>query len=213
MEIADSFTVPVTASRLWDALTDVERIAPCIPGFTLVEADDPEYKGVMKVRVGAIGIAYNVTITFVERDEDAMRTVLSISGKESKGSGGIQATVTSSLEADGESTTTTMVTNVKVTGRIAQFGRGLIGDVSARLIEQFVEALTERVLFVPGAAPTTDPIASALPAIESPVGTAAPANAELDLGRAVGLSVLRRAAPVVVGLCFVVALLTFLRRR
>lgn len=210
MELTESFTVPVTVDRLWEVLTDVERIAPCVPGFDLKEINDPEYKGTMKVKVGAIGMAYDATITFLERDDAARRVVLSIVGRERRGPGGIKAKVTSTLTDKGAETTAEMVTDVQVTGRIAQFGRGILAEVSSRITEQFVTCLNERVL-APPAGSDADQDAG-----EEPSDDAAPTTkraqsagdgaAPLDLGSVAAVPVLKRAAPVVLVTAIVIFL-------
>jgi carbon monoxide dehydrogenase subunit G len=205
MELTDSFTVPVTADRLWELLTDVERIAPCVPGFDLKEVDDPDYRGTMKIKVGAIGLAYDATITFVERDDAARRVVLSVKGKERRGPGTVSAEVTSVLTDNGAETTAEMVTDVQVTGRIAQFGRGIISDVNSRLTQQFVDCLNTRILS--DSAPEAETVK---PAAASDAGdggarasprpmqaTAAAGEAPpLDLGAAVTAPVLKRVLPI-----------------
>jgi carbon monoxide dehydrogenase subunit G len=199
MQLTDDFTVSVPSDRLWDLLNDVERIAPCVPGFTLKEAVDPEYHGVMKVKVGAITVQYDATITFVERDEAAKRVVLSVRGKELRGAGSVDATVTSSLIDKGPETTATMVTDVHVTGRVAQFGRGIIADVGSRITEQFVDRLNEELVATSAAAPQP----SAPP----------PREEELDLGSVAALPVIKRVAPVAAALVLAALLVRVLRRR
>jgi carbon monoxide dehydrogenase subunit G len=196
MELTDSFVVPVSADRLWDVLTDVERIAPCVPGFTLSEVDGSDFRGRMKVKVGAISVQYEVGISFVERDAAARRAVISISGGENRGAGSVNATVTATLSERGEETVAEMLTDVRVTGRVAQFGRGIMADVSSRVVEQFVACLNLRVLGTP-------PQVAAVPP------PAHPEEAPLDLGSAAVLPVLKRIAPFVLG----VALGRLSRRR
>jgi carbon monoxide dehydrogenase subunit G len=224
MELKDSFTVPVTADRLWEVLTDVELIAPCVPGFQLREAADPEYHGAMKIKVGAITVQYEATITFVSRDDDARIAVLSVTGKEKRGSGSVNAKVTATLTDQGEQTTAEMVTDVQVTGKVAQFGRGIIADVGARLTKQFVEELNARVL-APPAPPEPEPAAAAAPEAGAPAPggssaprqptpapalSGAPSDAVLDLGATAAGPVLKRVAPVAALLLLV---LLVLRRR
>jgi carbon monoxide dehydrogenase subunit G len=198
MELTESFTVPVSVDRLWEVLTDVERIAPCVPGFDLKEVSDPEYKGTMKVKVGAIGMSYDATITFLERDDAARRVVLSVVGRERRGPGGVKAKVTSSLTDNGAETMAEMVTDVQVTGRIAQFGRGILADVSSRITEQFVACLNERVLAKPqdSEEETRDDepgkSSSAATMRAQPSREAEP----LDLGSVAAIPVLKRALPV-----------------
>jgi uncharacterized protein len=162
----------------------------------------------MKVKVGAINIAYAVTITFLERAEDEHRAVLSVSGKERQGAGTVQARVTASLSEDGSGTTATMVTNVKVTGRVAQFGRGIIGDVSAKLTQQFARCLGDQLAGPEGSGEAGEASVEDLSVASASTQTTVPAAAqdELDLGAALAGPVLRRMAPllaVVLGFLFV----------
>jgi carbon monoxide dehydrogenase subunit G len=220
MELSDSFTVPVSADRLWEVLTDVERIAPCVPGFDLKEVDDPDYRGTMKVKVGAIGMAYDTTITFVERDDSARRVVLSVKGKERRGPGGVDARVTSTLTENGAETTAEMVTDVQITGRISQFGRGIIADVNSRLTEQFVDCLNDRVLAEPAESGEPDaPDAggssgsgAAKPPAQPMQATTAPATeaAPLDLGSAAALPVLKRVLPALAAVVVAILLIRWL---
>ena len=199
MELRDSFVVPASAETLWGLLTDVERIAPCVPGFELLEVVEQEFRGRMKVKVGAIAIVYEVTISFVERDDAARRAVLSVRGNEKRGSGSVNATVISTLTERGDQTVADMVTNVNVTGRVAQFGRGIMADVSSRVVEQFVACLNDRILN-PTAIPTIADAGDAegLSGFEST--RSAGDVAALDLGSAAAWPVLKRLAPFVIGL-------------
>jgi carbon monoxide dehydrogenase subunit G len=206
MELKDTFTVDVPPERLWEVLTDVERIAPCVPGFELEEVDEPDYRGRMKIKVGAIQMQYDATITFAERDDAARRAVLTVKGKERRGPGAVDATTTAVLSGEGGQTTAAMVTDVQVTGRIAQFGRGIIADVSSRLTEKFVDNLEKQVL-----APAETVSAEPEPAAAS--GRGAPADAEeeraappprptapaepLDLAAVGAVPVLKRVGPVI----------------
>jgi len=218
MQLTDQFTVPVAVDQLWEVLNDVERIAPCVPGFTLAEANHPEYRGRMRVKVGAITVSYDATIRFVERDEAARRVVLAVSGREVRGAGSVDATVTSTLQGDDHRTTAEMVTDVNVTGRVAQFGRGIIADVSSRMTEQFVERLNARVLAPPAApqapqaASATQEAADRASTASRPAPAAPPAEEPLDLGSVAAVPVLKRIAPVVAGLALV-ALVAWLWRR
>jgi carbon monoxide dehydrogenase subunit G len=222
MEITDTFTVPVTAARLWEVLTDVERIAPCVPGFKLEEANDPDYRGSMKIKVGAITMQYDATITFVERDDAARRVVLSVRGKERRGPGSVNAKVTSSLVDKGHETTAEMVTDVQVTGRVAQFGRGIIADVSSRMTDQFVTCLNERVLSgpLPSPTPAAEPDTAAASTGDGRAassGDVAPTTAEepeaLNLGAVTAVPVLKRVGPVLLGLGLLVVVARLVRRR
>jgi hypothetical protein len=214
MELKDTFTVDVPPERLWEVLTDVERIAPCVPGFELEEVDEPDYRGRMKIKVGAIQMTYDATISFVERDDAARRAVLKVKGKERRGPGAVDATTTASLSGENGKTTAEMVTDVQVTGRIAQFGRGIISDVSSRLTEKFVANLEQQVLASPEPAPAEPQPSDAAVNADEPAAAAAPppppAEAEaLDLAAVGAVPVLKRLAPVLGAL----ALAAFLFQR
>jgi carbon monoxide dehydrogenase subunit G len=203
MQLTDDFTVPVSSDRLWELLNDVARIAPCVPGFTLKEAVDPHYRGVMKVKVGAITVQYDATIEFVERDEEARRVVMAVHGKELRGPGSVDATVTSSLVDQDGATRAEMVTDVQLTGRVAQFGRGIIGDVGSRITEQFVSRLNEQLAASEANGATAAADAPPAPAVDD----------ELDLGAAAALPVLKRAVPVAVAAILAALMLRRLRGR
>jgi carbon monoxide dehydrogenase subunit G len=146
VQIQNDFEVGAPSGRVWELLVDLEQIAPCIPGFQLQEIEGDEYRGVMKLKVGAITAEYKVAIEFHERDDDAKRAVLMAKGKEAKGQGGVEATVTTSLVDAGDGTAVTVDADVNVSGRLGQFGRNVLADVSARLTEQFVRCLETRIL-------------------------------------------------------------------
>jgi uncharacterized protein len=199
MQMTDTFTIPVAADRLWKLLVDVERIAPCVPGFQLVEANHPDYRGVMKIKIGPISQAYDAVISFVERDDDARRAVLSVRGREQRGSGTVNATMTSSLTEKGQETVAEMVTDVQITGRVAHLGRGIVADVSSRLTEQFVKCLNERVLAVPQADATVAVDAGQAgtePTARRPAQ--ATEESEVNLGRAALVPLLKRVLAVAV---------------
>src|SRR5579862_8860899 len=137
MELEHSFTVPVSKERAWDVLLDVERVAPCMPGATLDSVDGDNIAGKIKVKVGPISMTYAGTAKFVERDKDAGVVTLEASGKETRGSGTASASVRSVLEDRGDSTHVTVHTTLNVTGKPAQFGRGVMSEVSGKLIGIF----------------------------------------------------------------------------
>ena len=146
MELVHEFTVAVPVQQAWDVLTDVQRIAPCLPGAELTGVDGGTYQGQVKVKVGPITAQYKGTASFADKDEAARRVVLRASGRDTRGQGTASATVTATMVADGASTTVSIVTDLSVSGRVAQFGRGVMADVSARLLEQFVHNLEADVL-------------------------------------------------------------------
>src|SRR5215475_2262421 len=145
MELEHSFTVPVPKSRAWDVLLDVERVAPCMPGATLDSVDGDEIAGKIKVKVGPISMTYAGTAKFVERDKDAGVVTLEASGKETRGSGTASASVRSVLEDRGGSTQVTVHTTLNVTGKPAQFGRGVMNEVSGKLIGIFATNLADMI--------------------------------------------------------------------
>jgi carbon monoxide dehydrogenase subunit G len=147
MEMDHSFTVPVPPERAWDVLLDVEKIAPCMPGATVDEFDGEVVTGRIKVKVGPVSLTYRGTAKFTERDPDARVILLEASGKETRGAGTASATVRATLEPEsgGEGTTATMHTTMNVTGRPAQFGRGVMVEVGGKLVEQFAQNLRQLI--------------------------------------------------------------------
>src|SRR3989475_8260052 len=129
MKIEDSFRVSVPVEEAWNVLLDVERIAPCMPGAELQEIEGDEYRGIVKVKVGPITAQYKGKATFVERDEAGGKAVLRAEGRDTRGQGNANATITALLVADGDGTKVTVTTDLTVTGRVAQFGRGVMADV------------------------------------------------------------------------------------
>src|SRR5713101_7061185 len=141
MELEHSFTVPVPKSRAWDVLLDVERVASCMPGATLDSVDGDEIRGRIKVKVGPINMTYAGTAHFVERDAEAGVVTLEASGKETKGSGTASASVRSELTGQGDETHVKVLTTLNVTGKPAQFGRGVMNEVSGKLLTIFAANL------------------------------------------------------------------------
>jgi carbon monoxide dehydrogenase subunit G len=150
MELRNEFVVPVGVDEAWVLLTDVERIAPCMPGAELQEIEGEEYRGIVKVKVGPITAQYKGKATFVEKDDAAHKAVLRADGRDTRGQGNANATITAMLQSEGSGTKVTVVTDLAITGRAAQFGRGVMADVSTKLLGQFVSCLEKNVL---GAAP------------------------------------------------------------
>ncbi|HMC42637.1 MAG TPA: SRPBCC family protein [Acidimicrobiales bacterium] len=224
MELTNEFTVRVPAERAWEVLTDVEGIAPCMPGAELQEVLGDEYRGIVKVKVGPITAQYKGAARFVELDAAGRRAVLRAEGRDTRGQGNANATVTATLAPEGDGTRVSVHTDLAITGRVAQFGRGVLADVSAKLLGQFVSCLEDTVLSeASGAAPAEAPseasaAASAAPAAEAPAPDPAPSEARritsapaqpVDLLEAGGAAVAKRLVPAVVAL---VLLLWVLRR-
>ena len=145
MELDHSFTVPVPPDRAWHVLLDVERIAPCMPGATVEEFDGKVVTGRIKVKVGPVSLTYRGTAKFTERDPDARVVVVDASGKETRGAGTASAAVRASLEPAGDGTQVLIHTTMNVTGRPAQFGRGVIAEVGGKLVEKFAQNLAQMI--------------------------------------------------------------------
>ena len=138
MEMSNEIEVNASAGDVWAAFNDVERIAPCLPGAQLTEIEGEEYRGVVKVKVGPVNAQYKGKATFTERDQDAMKVVILAEGRETRGQGNASATITATVEALGDDRTKVGVTtDLKITGKVAQIGRNLIPDVSAKIMDQF----------------------------------------------------------------------------
>jgi carbon monoxide dehydrogenase subunit G len=155
MRLEHSFTVPAPIEEAWTTFNDLERVVPCFPGATLTTFDSDEFVGSVKVKLGPVSLQYNGTGTFVERDPATHHAVVEAKGKDRRGNGTATARVTAQLTASGESETAVKVeTDLTVTGRPAQFGRGLMQEVSDKLLGQFVDCLTKE-LGTTGTTPST----------------------------------------------------------
>jgi uncharacterized protein len=206
MELNNQFRVSVPIDVAWAVLTDLERVAPCMPGAELQEVEGDEYRGIVKVRVGPITAQYKGSARFVEKDDDRHRAVLQADGRDTRGQGNASATVTATATADNDGTTVSIVTELSITGKVAQFGRGVMADVSAKMLGEFADRLEADVLSQ-GAGPELDkpPLAESLPKNGPPSEGSEPysvraiqsAPAEpVDLLGAAGPSVLKRVVPL-----------------
>ncbi len=146
MELKNEFRVGVPIEQAWRTLTDIEYIAPCMPGAQLTEIDGEEFKGQVKVKVGPITAQYKGAAKFKEKDESQHRLVLDATGRDTRGAGNAAAEVTAEMTSDGDGTKIVITTDLKVTGKVAQFGRGVMADVSEKLIGQFVESLEQKLV-------------------------------------------------------------------
>ena len=199
MELTNEFSVPVPVEQAWAVLTDVERIAPCMPGTTLEEVDGDEYRGNVKVKVGPMTAQYRGAARFLERDDAAHRAVLRAECREARGQGNAAATITATVTADGDGSVVKVVTDLTITGKVAQFGRGVLADVSARLMKEFADRLAQDL--------STVSVVAADPP-ETPKAQPAP----VDLVATAGAPLAKRAAPLVAAV-FVLYWLTRRRRR
>ena len=216
MDMTNEFRVATTPDRAWSVLTDVEKIAPCLPGAELQEVEGDEYRGVVKVKVGPITAQYKGKATFVERDDAARRAVLRAEGRDTRGQGNAAATITATLEPDGDETIVRVNTDLHITGKVAQFGRGVLADVSAKLMQQFADNLQRDVLAAdePAAATSADAGAgstngSAAPPPPPPRKPAEPVN----LMATAGAPVAKRALPIVGTLVFLALVFRWRRKR
>jgi uncharacterized protein len=147
MELTNDFTVNAPIDTAWETLTDVERIAPCMPGAQLTEIEGDTYRGLVKVKVGPITAQFKGQASFVEKDSEQHRAVLKAEGRDTGGKGNASALITAQLEPVADDVTkVTVATDLTITGKVAQFGRGALADVSEKLLKQFVTNLESTVL-------------------------------------------------------------------
>ena len=144
MQLEHQFRVPVPVAQAWDVLLAVERIAPCMPGATVESFDGETIVGRVKVKVGPIQVTYTGTARFTDKDEAGRRAVIEASAKEARGSGTATATITAQLQDDGGSATNvTVTTDLAITGKPAQFGRGVMEEVGNKLLARFADCLAD----------------------------------------------------------------------
>jgi uncharacterized protein len=236
MQIEDQFRVPVPIDDAWRLLLDIERIAPCLPGAQLQEVEGDEYRGMVRVKVGPITAQYKGAAHLEQVDDTAHTAVLRAIGRDTRGQGNASAAIKLSMRVDGDATVVSIDTDLAITGKVAQFGRGVLADVSAKLLTQFVENLERDVLA--GDAPRDDVPREDVPREDAPrddESTAYEATADeprsgngaaagavrriesaeaepVDLFHTAGLPVARRLLPVL-GAVLLVWLLFRRRRR
>ncbi|MCE2512061.1 MAG: SRPBCC family protein [Acidimicrobiia bacterium] len=216
MELNDSFDVAHPIGTVWGVITDVERIAPCLPGAQLTGSDGDVHEGLVKVKVGPITSQYKGKASFTERDDDAHRLLMSASGRDTRGAGNASAEITVALEAVTDTSTRVSVhTDLTITGKVAQFGRGVLADVSRKLMGQFADNLAELVAAdaAGDSAEDSDPEAAADDSAQvDATETAAPEPAAeppaeveaVDLLEVAGAPVLKRLLPVVLVVILIV---------
>lgn len=149
MELTNEFHVNVPVERAWAVLTDIETIAPCMPGAALEEIEGDEYRGGVKIKVGPITAQYKGKATFLSKDDVNHVAVLKAEGRDTKGQGNASATITATLKTAGTGTDVVVSTDLTITGKVAQFGRGVLADVSSKILGQFVNCLEHDVLATP----------------------------------------------------------------
>lgn len=166
MRLEHSFEVPVPVEQAWSVLLDIERVAPCMPGATLTSHEGDDFTGTVKVKLGPVNLTYKGKGRFVEIDEAARRVLVTASGADSRGAGTAAAKVAATLVEAGAATRVEVVTDLDITGKAAQFGRGLIGDVSAKLVGQFADCLAGQFTALAPAPVAVSSEAAAEPAAE-----------------------------------------------
>ena len=236
-KLINEFTVNRPIEEAWPLITNLERIAPCLPGAELQEVEGETYRGVVKVKLGAINSQFKGEAHFVERDDENYRAMIKGSGRDTGGRGNATAEITAQAESlSPTSTRVAVTTDLHITGKVAQFGRGIMGDVSSKLMAQFADNLNQMIddegtpaADAPAASPdatdTAEPGAatssngataggddSAAP--EAPAATVrrieGPATEPIDLMEVGGSSILKRVAPAIIA---VIVVLFLLRRR
>ena len=203
MQLEHRLSVPAPIDVVWPALLDPERVAPCVPGATLTGVEGETFTGTVKVKVGPITLLYKGTGTFTETDEQGRRAVLKADAKDTRGNGTVKATVTLTLTDEGDHTTGTVATDLSITGKPAQFGRGMIADVGGKIIEQFAACLSEKLAV---AESESAPASAGQPAVE------ASETEPLDLVQYARSSALKRVGPVVAVAMLVLVLGAVVRR-
>ena len=209
MDLVHEFTVPVPVDDAWRILTDVERIAPCLPGAQLQEIEGDTYRGIVKVKVGPIQAQFKGQASFVEQDHVAHRVVLKGEGRDTTGKGNAAALITAELTSlTASSTSVKVLTDLSITGKVAQFGRGAMADISDKLLAQFVENLNTLIgeqqaspapaAPAPAAATTEEDEAPQIRKIDAPEAEA------LDLLSVSSGAIVKRAIPVVIAIAAVV---------
>jgi carbon monoxide dehydrogenase subunit G len=157
VKLEHSFSVPADLDTVWAAVLDPELVAPCMPGASLSEVEGDSFKGTVKVKVGPISLQYKGAGEFLEKDEAARKLVIKASGKDTRGNGTASATVTVTLREDNGTTAGSVDTDLSITGKPAQFGRGLISEVGGKILDSFAERLAGKLAPAQAAAPAAEP--------------------------------------------------------
>jgi len=225
MDIENSFTVDAPIEKAWELLTNIAEIAPCLPGAKLTDETDGVYSGGVKIKVGPVTSEYKGSAEFVERDDQAYRAVINGKGRDTRGAGNAQALITAQMTAVGDKTQVDILTDLKVSGKVAQFGRGVMQDVSTKLMGQFAECLESKigepqaVEDIAAASAEAAPAGAPEAAVEQAAPTPAAAVAHdtnddddevLDLLDVAGAAVFKRFIPVLVVAAIVVIVVILL---
>jgi hypothetical protein len=215
MELNHHFTVNVPVAEAWKILTNVELIAPCLPGAQLQEVEGDTYRGVVKVKVGPIQAQFKGQASFLERNDVDHKAVLKGEGRDTGGKGNASALITAQLTSISATSTKVEVnTDLAITGKVAQFGRGAMADISDKLLAQFSENLNTLISEIPSDA-AAEPAVAEVAEVAAPSASAepvvrkidAPEAAPINLLDAAGSTMLKRALPVVAGIAVLVVIL------
>ena len=234
-QLINEFTVNRPIEEAWPLITDLERIAPCLPGAELQEVEGETYRGVVKVKLGAISSQFKGEAHFVERDDENYRAVIKGAGRDTGGRGNASAEISAQAESlSPTSTRVSVTTDLHITGKVAQFGRGIMGDVSSKLMAQFADNLNEMIddegiatdddaasgaPATPATEAVDDAAASTSADADADIDTSAasavrkiegPATEPIDLMEVGGSSIVKRAAPALIAL---ILILLLIRRR
>lgn len=225
MKLENEFTVDAPVDEAWNVMLDLEKVTPCLPGAALTEQEGDEYKGKMTVRLGPVKQEYNGTVKIEEADESDHRAVLKADGKDARGQGTASATIVSTLHEENGSTRVKVETDMRLTGRAAQFGGGVQQDVARKLLNEFAECLEKEIL---GQNTQEEPEPAASSNGSSDSSAAESENGgqpqrriiqndeevePLDLGAASYEAILKRAIPVVAGILALIVVFWLLRNR
>lgn len=215
MELEHKLAVDAPVDEVWQALTNPERVVGCMPGATLGTVDGDTFTGQIKVKMGPVALLYKGTGTFVEKDEAAHRLVMEANAKDTRGNGTAKSTITMTLSGEGDRTTGTVLTELAITGKPAQFGRGMISDVGGKIIEQFAGCLSTKL-----GPEVAEPVASQ-PDTNAPTAAAPQPAAQraepqqpeaLDLMEYARGSVLQRVLPVIGAIVLGAVVFSIVRR-
>jgi uncharacterized protein len=204
MKITNEFTIRAAIEDAWDVLTDLEQVIPLMPGAQMTGRDGDDVLGKVKVKVGPVTSEFSGKVRFVEQNRDAHRAVIDGKGKEARGTGNAAATVTAQLHNAGDRTRVTVDTDLKVVGKLAQFGSGMLQQVSEKLLGQFVESLEAKL--ASDHAPAGDANSGAAPV--AAVAAPRPASEPIDLLALAGGSALKKYGPMIIG-AFLAAAIVF----
>lgn len=237
MEFTNTFTIPLGIDDAFAVLTDLEQVAPCMPGAKLEEVQDDTYTGRVKVKLGPMSLTYRGTAAVVKADPEAHTATIEAKGNEARGGGTASADVTASMTEVADGTEVTVVTALNITGKPAQFGRGVMGDVGARIIDAFADCLSRKLSAPDGedadadedSADTSDTASAAADDTQAAADASAPSGEAstgarrvvgsepeveaLDLADVAGAATLKRAAPVIGGLLAAFVVWRLVRRR